>query len=70
MGHEHLTQDESYRDPFCHPSAGADHGSQHETLFRSLRLIGQARHNESLLRELRVKLGPDQLIGQHPAFLA
>jgi len=42
----------------------------HEPAFRTLRLVGQARQNEALLRELKYKLGLGQLIGESPAFLA
>jgi len=41
----------------------------HESAYQTLRLVGQARQNEVLLRELKCKLGLGQLIGESPAFL-
>ncbi len=70
MGHEQPLQDESGGDPSLQPSAEDDHAEGLEPPFRVLRLIGQSRHNESVLRDLKVKLGLGQLIGQSSTFLA
>ncbi|MGH9427133.1 MAG: sigma 54-interacting transcriptional regulator [Terriglobia bacterium] len=40
-----------------------------ETAFRLFRLVGQVRQNEAF-RELKLKLGLGQLIGESPAFLS
>ena len=70
MGHEQPTQDESGGDTSFQPLVADDHVNGRETPLRVLRLMGQARHNESVLRDLRGKLGLGQLIGQSPVFLA
>lgn len=41
-----------------------------ETAFRTLWLVGRDGRNETVLRELKRKLGLGQLIGESPAFLA
>ena len=69
-GHEQPIQDESEEDTSFQPLVEDDQGNGRETPLRVLRLFRQAHHNESLLRELKVKLGLGQLIGQSPVFLA
>ena len=69
MGHEQLILDGSDGDLSSPSSAEDGQVNGRETPFRVLRLIGQARHNESLLCDLKVKLGLGQLIGQSPGFL-
>jgi two-component system response regulator GlrR len=70
MGYEQSIQDWNSGEPSSQSSAEDDHPEKPVASFRDLRRIGRARHDESLLRDLKVKLGLGQLIGQSPAFLA
>ena len=70
MGHEQSIQDQRSGDTSGQLLDEDEHGNGRGMPLRVLRRIGQARHNESVLRELKGKLGLGQLIGQSPVFLA
>lgn len=70
MRHEQLADDWGRGAPPSPQSFESCLVNGHKSSFPLFRLIDQTHQNEAVLRELKLKLGLGQFIGQSPAFLA
>jgi len=70
MRHEQLVEDWKGEVAVSPQLLAPSLANEPEPSFCLLRLVGPARQHETILRELKRKLGLDQLIGESPAFLA